>query len=259
MQVLETLASLPARGSLPELIKRTELDRATVYRLLRSLLDSGYVERTGRGEYAVSTRGFLLGVHLTQSHNLVRIAQPALSALRYQINETVNLAVLSGPEVVYLVRLSVGRILSLNIDVGSRLPAYCASLGKAILAFLPEAEAISILRLSDRQAFTIHTKTSIEGLVAELAQTRRRGYAVNNQEFEVGLCSMACPIFAGDRRAVAAVNIAVSAARMSAAELVRRYRQQLQATCAQISKSLGGEVSIAVSKVLPPAKRGGSA
>src|SRR5687768_741283 len=82
MQVLETLASIPARGSLPELIKQTGLDRATVNRLLRSLLDTGYVERTGRGEYAVSTRGYLLGVHLTQSHNLVRVAQPALRALR---------------------------------------------------------------------------------------------------------------------------------------------------------------------------------
>jgi IclR family pca regulon transcriptional regulator len=206
-------------------------------------MDTGYVERSGRGEYVISTRGYLLGMHLTQSHNLVRVAQPEIRHLRDKINETVNLAVLSGPDIVYLVRLAVGRILSLNIEVGSRLPAFCASLGRAILAFLPETEAEAILRRSDRQAFTPQTKTSIEDITAVLKQIRRRGYAVTNQEFEIGLCSMACPIFVRGGRPVGAVNIAVSAARMSATELVRSYREPLQRTCERISRSLGWDGS----------------
>jgi IclR family pca regulon transcriptional regulator len=141
--------------------------------------------------------------------------------------------------VVYLMRLAVGRILSLNIEVGSRLPAFCASLGRAILAFLPEDEAVKILKQSDRKPFTPHTKTSIPDLLAIFEQIRRRGFVVTNQEFEIGLCSMACPIFADGGRPVAAVNIAVSAARMSSTELSRSYREPLQRTCERISRGLG--------------------
>jgi IclR family transcriptional regulator, pca regulon regulatory protein len=241
--VLETLASTDSKGSLADLMNRTGFDRATVHRILRSFMDTGYVERSGRGEYAVSTKGYLLGVHLTHAHNLVRVAQPEIRHLRDQINETVNLAVLTGPDIVYLVRLAVGRILSLNIEVGSRLPAFCASLGRAMLAFLPESESEAILRRSDRQAFTPQTKTSIEDIAAILKQIRRRGYAVTNQEFEIGLCSMACPIFVRGGRPIAAVNIAVSAARMSATELVRSYREPLQRSCERISRSLGWDGS----------------
>jgi IclR family pca regulon transcriptional regulator len=254
MLVLDALASLPSPSSLPELMRLTGFDRAMVYRLLRSFLDAGYVERTGRGEYAVSTRAYLLGVHLTHSHHLVRAAEPELRALRDKINETVNLAVLSGTEIVYLVRLSVGRILSLNIEVGSRLPAYCASLGRAILAFLPDTEAAQILRQSDRRALTDYTKTTVEDIVTELVQIRRRGFAVTNQEFEVGLCSMAHPIFVRGGRPIAAVNIAVSAARMSANELVRRYRQPLQIACERISFKLGGGAASTPSKLKPNGK-----
>jgi IclR family pca regulon transcriptional regulator len=237
--VLEALASMNTPASLAALMQQTGFDRAGVNRILRSFIDAGYVERSSRGAYVVSSRAYLLGVRLTRGQNLVRVAHPELSALRDSIGETVNLAVLDGPDVVYLTRLAVGRILSLNIEVGSRLPAFCASLGRAILAFLPEDEAVKILKQSDRKPFTPHTKTSIPDLLAIFEQIRRRGCAVTNQEFEIGLCSMACPIFADGGRPVAAVNIAVSAARMSSAELSRSYREPLQRTCERISRGLG--------------------
>lgn len=156
-----------------------------------------------------------------------------------EINETVNLAVLAGPEIVYLQRIAEGRILNFSIEIGTRLPAYCASL--AILAFLLESEALGILRQSQRRAFTPHTKTTVEDLMAVLAPTRRRSYALSNQEFEIGLCSMACRIFIKGGRPIAAVNIAAMAARLSAAELARRFSVPLQRTCERISLALGWE------------------
>jgi IclR family pca regulon transcriptional regulator len=239
LTVLEALAAMNGPASLTSLMQQTGFDRAGVNRILRSFIDVGYVERSSRGAYVISSRAYLLGVRLTRSQNLIRVALPELQALRDGIDETVNLAVLDGPEIVYLVRLAVGRILSLNIEVGSRLPAFCASLGRAILAYLPEDEAIKILRQSDRQQFTPQTKTAIPDLLGMFEQIRRRGCAVTNQEFEIGLCSMACPIFADGGRPVAAVNIAVSAARMSATELLRKYREPLQRTCDRISLGLG--------------------
>jgi len=239
LTVLEALASASPKGSLPELMRATGFDRATVHRILRSFIDAGYVERGGRGEYSVSSRGYLLGAHLTSAHALARAAEPELRALRDRINETVNLAVLSGSDIVYLIRLEVSRVLSLNIDVGSRLPAYAASLGRAILAFLPESEAINILQQSDRHPMTPHTKVSIEDLLAVFEQARRRGYVLTNQEFDVGLCSMAHPIFTKGGRPVAAVNIAISVARMGPVEMVRRYREPLQQATHRISRALG--------------------
>lgn len=230
---------MDAPASLTALMQQTGFDRPGVNRILRSFIDAGYVERSSRGAYVVSSKAYLLGVRLTRAQNLVRVALPELGALRDSIGETVNLAVLDGPEVVYVARLAVGRILSLNIEVGTRLPAFSASLGRAILAYLPEDEAIKILKQSDRQKFTPQTKTAIPDLLGIFEQIRRRGCAVTNQEFEVGLCSMACPIFADGGRPVAAVNIAVPAARMSSTELSRSYREPLQRTCDRISRGLG--------------------
>lgn len=237
--MLEALSTASQRGSLPELMLATGFDRATVHRILRSFIDAGYVERSGRGEYAISARGYLLGAHLTSAHALARAAEPELRLLRDRINETVNLAVLSGSEIVYLIRLEVSRVLNLNIHVGSRLPAYAASLGRAMLAFLPEHEAISILQQSDRHPMTPHTKVSLDDLLAVFEQIRRRGYVVTNQEFDVGLCSMAYPIFTKGGRPVAAVNIAVSVARMGPVEMVRRYREPLEQATSRISRALG--------------------
>jgi IclR family pca regulon transcriptional regulator len=237
--VLEALASSPAKGSLPELMSRTGFDRATVNRILRSFIDAGYVERRSRGDYGISNRGYVLGVRLTHANHLIQVAEPELRALRESTQETVNLAALEGTQIVYLARFPVGRIISLGLEIGSRLPAFSASLGRAILAYLPQDEILTILRNTDRQSLTPHTKTSIPDLVAALEQVRRRGFALVNQEFELGLCSMACPIFLHTGRPVAAVNIPIPTARLSPTELAQRHSAALKAACNRISRALG--------------------
>jgi IclR family pca regulon transcriptional regulator len=227
-------------------MKRTAFDRSTINRILRSFIDANYVERSGRGEYTISTRGYLLGVHLTHAHNLVRVAQPELNDLQNRVGETVNLGVLTGPEVVYLIRMAVGRMLSLNIDVGSRLPAYCSAFGRAILAFLPTVEALAVLQHSDRRQYTPYTKTSIEDLWGVLNQIRRSRFVVTHQELivkspelEMDMFSMACPVFIRGGRPIAAINIAFSAETRTATQLIQRYRDPLLKTCERISFALG--------------------
>jgi len=239
LRVLEELAAAGTSSKLLDLVRRTEFDRATVHRILRTFMDIGYIERSGRGEYVVSYRAYLMGARLTSAHNLIQVARPRLLALRERIGETCNLALLDNVEIVYLMRAEVGRTLSLSLDVGTRLPAFCASLGRAILAYLPEAQMIDVLTRSDRRPYTPTTKTTIPDLVEALRFVRARGVAISNQEFEIGLCSMACPIFGPDGMPVAAINIALLAARMSATQMAKRFKEPLQDTCNSISRELG--------------------
>jgi len=245
LKVLEELAAAGASSRLPDLVARTELDRATVHRILRTFMDIGYVNRSGRGEYVISYRAYLMGARLTSAHNLIQVARPRLFALKEAIGETCNLAILDNTEIVYLIRAEVGRTLSLRLDVGTRLPAFCASLGRAILAYLPDDQAMEILARSDRRAYTTYTKTAIPDLMEALRVCRARGLAVSNQEFEMGLCSMACPIFGPDGMPVAAINIALLAARMSATQMAKRFKEPLQATCNAISRELGWKPTLA--------------
>jgi IclR family pca regulon transcriptional regulator len=245
LRVLEELAAAGTSSRLPDLIRRTEFDRATVHRILRTFMDIGYIERRSRGEYVVSYRAYLMGAHLTSAHNLIQVARPRLYALRETIGETTNLAILDNTEIVYLIRAEVTRTLSLSLDVGTRLPAFCASLGRAILAYLPEDEAIDVVTRSDRRAYTPYTKTTVPDLMDALKIVRARGLAVSNQEFEIGLCSMACPILGPDGMPVAAINIALLAARMSATRMAKRFKEPLQETCNSISRELGWNRTLA--------------
>lgn len=245
LRVLEELAAAGTSSRLPDLVRHAGFDRATVHRILRTFMDIGYVERSGRGEYVVSYRAYLMGARLTSAHNLIQVARPRLFALRETIGETSNLAILDSTEIVYLLRAEVGRTLSLKIDAGLRLPAFSSSLGRAMLAYMPEEQAQRVLARSDRRAYTPYTKTSIADLTEALRVVRARGLAVSNQEFELGLVSMACPIFGPDGMPVAAINIALLAARMSAAQMAKRFKDALQETCNGISRELGWKRTLA--------------
>ena len=253
VRTLEELAAAGTSSRLADLVRRTEFDRATVHRILRTFMDIGYVNRSGRGEYVISYRAYLMGARLTSAHNLIQVARPRLLALRETIRETTNLAILDNTEIVYLFRAEVTRVLSLTVDVGTRLPAFCASLGRAMLAYLPENEAVDVLTRSDRRAYTPYTKTSIPDLLDALTVCRARGLALSNQEFEIGLCSMACPVFGPDGVPVAAINIALLAARMSATQMTKRYKEPLQETCNSISRELGWHRTLADMARLRPA------
>lgn len=245
LRVLEELAAAGTSSRLPDLVRRAELDRATVHRILRTFMDIGYVERSGRGEYVVSYRAYLMGARLTSAHNLIQVARPRLFALKEKIGETSNLAILDNTEIVYLIRAEVGRTLSLTLDIGTRLPAFSSSLGRAMLAYMPDDQALGVLTRSDRRAYTPYTKTTIADLSEALKVVRARGLAVSNQEFEMGLVSMACPIFGPYGLPVAAINIALLAARMSATQMTKRFKEPLQDTCNGISRELGWKRTLA--------------
>ncbi|OHV79641.1 IclR family transcriptional regulator [Ensifer sp. LCM 4579] len=233
LTVIEAFGEAQPRLSIAEAAKITGLDRATVRRSLLTLSELGYADYDGKF-FALTPKILRLGHAYLSATPLTAIVQPHLDQLSEKAGQSASVSVLDGTEVVYVARASQRRVMSINLMPGSRLPAYCASMGRVLLAALPEAEARDILSRTELKANTPHTKTDLEELVAELRRVRDQGYAVIDQELELGLCSIAVPLINARGRVVAALNIGAPAAHVAADELAERYLPLLKDTQAAL-------------------------
>jgi IclR family pca regulon transcriptional regulator len=209
LRVLEELAIAGGASSVAELIASTGLERTTVQRVLRTLHAEGYVERTGRGEYGVAPRAYVLGVMLSTANHLALAAEPVLRRLQRATGETVHAGVLEGTDIVSIAHFPANRLLAFNFGVGTRIPAYSSSLGRAILANLPPERALGVLQQSDRRARTRKTLTAVKDLRAELDRVRDQGYCEVTDEVEIGVSSVAAPVLGPRGDALAAVNVVI--------------------------------------------------
>jgi IclR family pca regulon transcriptional regulator len=237
--VLEALANAADGASPQQLIDETGLDRSVVQRLLRTLVADGYASRLGRGHYVLATRALALGAELARSNHLARVASAHLLDLQQQIGETVNLATLDGVDVVYVARFATRRLLSIHLDIGTRLPAYCTSLGRAILAYLPPEQTELILRRSECRKLTEYTKVTKRELLDEINAVAERGYALTSEELELGMRSAAAPVFASGGVVLGAINVSVPTARVDAASLEKDLVPPLLDVTRSLSLALG--------------------
>jgi IclR family pca regulon transcriptional regulator len=229
LKVIEAFGEARPKLTIAEAAKLTELDRATVRRCLITLADLGYADYDGKF-FALTPKVLRLGHAYLSATPLPLVIQPYLDQLSEKAGQSASASVLDGTEIVYIARAAQKRVMSINLSPGSRLPAYCASMGRALLASLPEAEARSILDRSELKANTPVTKTDPDVLMEELRLVRSQGYAVIDQELELGLCSIAVPVENDRGRVVAAINIGAPAAHVPAADMVQRYLPLLKDT-----------------------------
>ena len=233
----------PLLGS-SELAREVGLTRSTAHRYIATLATLGYLEQDpGTRKYRLGPRVLDLGFSAINSMELREIAAPHLQRLSDETGYTVNLAILDGTDVVYVERCRSAqqgqRGIDLNLHVGSRLPAYCTSMGKVLLADLPVEELDALLdrvELTQRGPNTLTTRTD---LVAELARVREAGLAVNNEELAFGLRSIAAPVHGQTGKVAAAINLAVHRSWVSMEDLVRTLSPTLKQTAAEISMRLG--------------------
>jgi IclR family pca regulon transcriptional regulator len=215
------------------------LPMPTVYRVVMTLTAEGYLDHLPNGDYRPGVRTLTLGTAALRSLDLVGIATPKLQDLGQQTGETVNLAVLTGDRVLYLIRLRNSDLVTANIQVGSTLPAVHTSIGKLLLAHLDEADLAG--RVTDASFATNHgpnAKVSLAELREELATIREQGWAMQDEELAHGLRSVAGPIVRPDGRVVAGVNLAVQARDWSTQRIIRELKPVVLATCADISAML---------------------
>lgn len=233
LKVIEAFGETHRRLSIAEAAKLAGLDRATVRRSLLTLAELGYADYDGKF-FTLTPKILRLGHAYLAATPLPVLIQPHLDLLSEKAGQSASASVLDGSEIVYIARASQRRVMSINLTPGSRLPAYCASMGRVLLAALPESEARAVLARSELRANTPYTKTDPDELVAEFRRVREAGFAIIDQELEIGLCSIAVPVENDRGRTLAAINIGAPAAHVPASEMEERYLPLLRETQAAL-------------------------
>ncbi len=214
LRLLEALREAPEGLSLSAVRTRTNLPKATIHRLLGTLIQEGFVEQAN-GVYRVGVKAFVVGNAFLAHLDLRSRALPYLFDLRNRTGETVQMAVLENLQVVYVERvLSLSPVAYMKSRVGAVLPAYCTGLGKALLAFAPSDLVQRYLDTVALDPVTPHTITDRRRFLEELAEVRRLGHAVDRGEREESVRCIASPVFNHERAVVAAVSAAGPAERM---------------------------------------------
>ena len=234
---LEVIRSFSARAphqTLSEVAAATGLTRAGARRILLTLQTLGYVASDGK-LFSLTPRILDLGFAYLSSMPIWNRAEPVMEALVREVQESCSAAVLDATDIVYVLRVPTQKIMRITLGVGSRLPAWCTSMGRLLLSDLPEGELQARLAASSIEAFTKHTLTDPEAIAARVQQARRQGWCVVNQELEEGLISMAAPITDRAGRMVAALNISGQANRTSAKVMQETMLPSLLAAARQIS------------------------
>ena len=234
---LEVIAAFaPGRPvmSLSEVATATGLARPTARRILLTLSELGYV-RAAAGGFALTPRVLELGIAYVRSMGLWDIARPHLERLVERTHESSSIAQLDGSDIVYVARVSVPKIVTLSVEIGTRFPALPTSLGKVLLADLSTDEVDRILAEPSRSSVTPRWRPDRDERDAVLREVRARGWALTDEKLALGIRSVAAPLRDGSGRVIAAVNVNAHAAETSVEQLIGQHLPLLLATAGEIS------------------------
>ena len=218
LAVIEALASHPAGVSMSEVAETTGLTRAGARRLLLTLVAEGFATLDGR-RFQLSPKLLTLVRTWLQGTTLWSYAEPTMRALAAELQEACSASVLSGHHIVYVARVPGRRIVSVALHVGARLPAWCTSMGRVLLAGLSEDELARFLAGVSMEPLSAKTITDPAALAAEIARCRRQGFSLVDEELEIGLRSIAVPVRDRAGRVVAALNVSTQSTRLTPAEM----------------------------------------
>ncbi len=237
--VLEALNAAGRAVALTELAALAKLERSAVQRITHTLKALGYLRQHPQTRaFTIAGRMLDFG-HTVLATDPVRAkAYPFLERLNAATGETVNLMELEGNDIVYVARFPSVHAVSVDLHVGSRLPAFCTAAGRAMLAQMPEAEAMTRLAAAPRKAMTPHTVTDLAGLKRSLADVRKHGYALNDQEAFIGDVSVAVALVDRSRNVAGAINIAVPSPRWKAEDVRRKLAPKVIAAAREIGAEL---------------------
>jgi IclR family pca regulon transcriptional regulator len=217
---------------------KTGFSRAAVRRCLYTLAQLGFAGSDDGRHFFLRPRILALGHSYISSMPLAAAAQPVLERISHLLHESCSIAALDGVDIVYVARANVTRIMSIDLRVGSRLPAYCTSMGRVLLANLPPEELESYLSRVELARRTSRTIVSREKLRQILRLVRRNGYAIVDQELEHGLRSMAVPIHNSGGKVTAALNVGAQAQRVTILEMTNKFLPHLQDAAQELTMLL---------------------
>jgi len=227
LRVIESFEGYTDGRSIVEISQSTGLSRASIRRILLSLELLGYVERS-RQVYRLRTQVMRLGFSFLSSSSVVEAARPVLERITEIVHESSSMSMLDGGEIVYVARSAASRVLAAGLSVGSRLPAYCTSMGRVLLSGLPDPALDSYLRDLKPKAYTSRTIVKVPQLRKAILEVRKRGYAIVSEELEAGLRSIAVPVYTRSNRMVAAINVGTHVSRVDQGALLKSCLPALQ-------------------------------
>jgi IclR family pca regulon transcriptional regulator len=242
LAVIEAFDARSPTMTLSDVARKTGLSRGTARRLLLTLVELGYVGFDGK-LFSLRPRALNLGFAYLHSQNLWQLGQPYMVELVERVHESCSVAVLDGIDIVYVARVpTAARIMSINLGIGTRLPAFATSMGRVLLADLPQEQVERLLEQASPLAkYTAKTVTEPPALLREIDAVRRQGWAMVDQELETGLRSIAAPIVDGSGRSIAALNIGTHASRWPIQKLTQEVVPLLKQTAGAISGLLTPE------------------
>jgi len=233
--VIQAFTQQAPQMTISQLSIKTGLSRAAVRRCLYTLTKLGFAGAEDGSRYSLRPRMLTLSHTYTTSNTLSSAAQPILERMSAALHESFSVATLDGEDIVYIARTQVNRIMAVDLHIGSRLPAYCTSMGRILLAYLPNEQLEQYLAKVNLIPHTTRTITSVEKLRLALRNIRRNGYAICDQEYEVGLRSIAVPVYSSSGRVVATLNLSGNAPRLSVLEMQSRYLTPLRNAANELS------------------------
>jgi DNA-binding IclR family transcriptional regulator len=205
-----------------EICESLSLNKSTAFRIINILAEAGYLERDSvTSKYRLGFKLFYLGSLVEGRSEIRNLAHPFLEELTEKCDETVHLVVLDHGEALYLDKLEGEKAIRVVSKIGSRLPTHCSGVGKALLASLPDETVKNIIQEKGLKRFTNNTITDLETLMIELARIRKQGYAIDNEEIEIGLKCIAAPLQYSAGETIAAISISGPKERFNSAEMKR--------------------------------------
>lgn len=237
LSVIRAFDATAPRQTLTEVSRRCGLTRAGARRILLTLETLGYVKSDGR-LFALTPKILDLGFAYLSSQPLWQFAEPVMQQLAAELNESVSAAVLEGQDIVYVLRVPARKIMSINLGVGSRLPAWCTSMGRILLASLPPPALDAQLGQLNIAPLASRTVANLPDLRERIAQAGRQGWCLVNQELEDGLVSLAAPITDRKGQVIAALNVGSQVNRRSPEQLLEQTLPRLLDAAGQISRLL---------------------
>ena len=224
--------------TLTEVAASAGLTRAAARRILLTLQTLGYVNVDGR-QFRLTAKTLDLGFAYLTSMPIWNLAEPVMEHLVAQVHESCSASVLDRTDIVYVLRVPTQKIIAINLATGSRLPAFCTSMGRVLLAGLDEAKLDEVLAASELTKRTPRTVIDPVELKKIIAQVREQQWAIVDQELETGLISLSAPIRDRQGRTIAAMNISGHAQRSTAKQMIRDFLPPLQAAAQRVSTLVG--------------------
>lgn len=239
-RVLHAFTAQEPELRLSDVARRAELDNATAFRLLNTLVGLGYVAKVpDTRKFRLTLKTLDLGFNAIARMDLRELARPLLRSLVGEVSEAASVGVLDGADVVYVERVQAGLVrLGVDVRVGTRIPAYYTAIGHAILAFLPREEARRVLALRERVKLRPQTPTSLAEIERRLDKVRRLGHATSESDIVSGLRVAAVPVLDSDGRAIASLSVAAPTVRMSLDEFLRLTVEPLKSAAHELGRAL---------------------